>query len=158
MIQQESRLGVADNSGAKEVLCIRVLIFFWYKQLMKSFFFITLFLYTIFEHGFFNTIIIFILRYFLNVCLFRSSSLIRCGQIIGLRVTYTCLSQFWYINIGGFHVHCIIIIENIVIASEEMKKQFIEFMSLPSANTTIAFSSFYALAFFCKKYSQHPSL
>ncbi|PIE86136.1 MAG: 50S ribosomal protein L14 [Bacteroidia bacterium] len=25
MIQQESRLGVADNSGAKEVLCIRVL-------------------------------------------------------------------------------------------------------------------------------------
>ena len=57
---------------------IRVLIFFWYKQLMKSFFFITLFLYTIFEHGFFNTII-FILSYFLNVCLFRSSSLIRCG-------------------------------------------------------------------------------
>ena len=25
MIQQESRLKVADNSGAKEVLCIRVL-------------------------------------------------------------------------------------------------------------------------------------
>ncbi len=25
MIQQESRLGVADNSGAKQVLCIRVL-------------------------------------------------------------------------------------------------------------------------------------
>jgi len=25
MIQQESRLAVADNSGAKEVLCIRVL-------------------------------------------------------------------------------------------------------------------------------------
>ena len=25
MIQQESRLNVADNSGAKEVLCIRVL-------------------------------------------------------------------------------------------------------------------------------------
>ncbi|MCF8370485.1 MAG: 50S ribosomal protein L14 [Bacteroidales bacterium] len=25
MIQQESRLGVADNSGAKEVMCIRVL-------------------------------------------------------------------------------------------------------------------------------------
>ena len=25
MIQQESKLGVADNSGAKEVLCIRVL-------------------------------------------------------------------------------------------------------------------------------------
>ena len=25
MIQQESRLSVADNSGAKEVLCIRVL-------------------------------------------------------------------------------------------------------------------------------------
>ena len=25
MIQQESRLRVADNSGAKEVLCIRVL-------------------------------------------------------------------------------------------------------------------------------------
>ena len=25
MVQQESRLGVADNSGAKEVLCIRVL-------------------------------------------------------------------------------------------------------------------------------------
>ncbi|MBQ2966039.1 MAG: uL14 family ribosomal protein, partial [Bacteroidales bacterium] len=25
MIQQESRLQVADNSGAKEVLCIRVL-------------------------------------------------------------------------------------------------------------------------------------
>jgi len=25
MIQQESRLGVADNSGAREVLCIRVL-------------------------------------------------------------------------------------------------------------------------------------
>ena len=25
MIQQESRLTVADNSGAKEVLCIRVL-------------------------------------------------------------------------------------------------------------------------------------
>jgi len=25
MIQQESRLGVADNSGAKELLCIRVL-------------------------------------------------------------------------------------------------------------------------------------
>jgi large subunit ribosomal protein L14 len=25
MIQQESRVGVADNSGAKEVLCIRVL-------------------------------------------------------------------------------------------------------------------------------------
>lgn len=25
MIQQESRLGVADNSGAKEILCIRVL-------------------------------------------------------------------------------------------------------------------------------------
>lgn len=25
MIQQETRLGVADNSGAKEVLCIRVL-------------------------------------------------------------------------------------------------------------------------------------
>lgn len=25
MIQQESRLGVADNSGAKEVLCIKVL-------------------------------------------------------------------------------------------------------------------------------------
>ena len=25
MIQQESRIGVADNSGAKEVLCIRVL-------------------------------------------------------------------------------------------------------------------------------------
>jgi len=25
MLQQESRLGVADNSGAKEVLCIRVL-------------------------------------------------------------------------------------------------------------------------------------
>ena len=25
MIQTESRLGVADNSGAKEVLCIRVL-------------------------------------------------------------------------------------------------------------------------------------
>lgn len=25
MIQQESRLGVADNTGAKEVLCIRVL-------------------------------------------------------------------------------------------------------------------------------------
>ncbi|MBQ5903646.1 MAG: uL14 family ribosomal protein, partial [Alistipes sp.] len=25
MIQQESRLVVADNSGAKEVLCIRVL-------------------------------------------------------------------------------------------------------------------------------------
>ena len=24
MIQQESRLNVADNSGAKEVLCIRV--------------------------------------------------------------------------------------------------------------------------------------
>ena len=26
MIQQESRLNVADNSGAKEVLCIRVLV------------------------------------------------------------------------------------------------------------------------------------
>ena len=25
MIQQESRLRVADNSGAKEILCIRVL-------------------------------------------------------------------------------------------------------------------------------------
>jgi large subunit ribosomal protein L14 len=25
MIQQESRLGVCDNSGAKEILCIRVL-------------------------------------------------------------------------------------------------------------------------------------
>ena len=25
MIQQESRLNVADNSGAKEILCIRVL-------------------------------------------------------------------------------------------------------------------------------------
>ena len=25
MIQQESRLKVADNSGAKEILCIRVL-------------------------------------------------------------------------------------------------------------------------------------
>ena len=25
MVQQESRLAVADNSGAKEVLCIRVL-------------------------------------------------------------------------------------------------------------------------------------
>lgn len=25
MIQQESRLGIADNSGAKEILCIRVL-------------------------------------------------------------------------------------------------------------------------------------
>ena len=25
MVQQESRLSVADNSGAKEVLCIRVL-------------------------------------------------------------------------------------------------------------------------------------
>ena len=25
MVQQESRLKVADNSGAKEVLCIRVL-------------------------------------------------------------------------------------------------------------------------------------
>ena len=25
MIQQESRMAVADNSGAKEVLCIRVL-------------------------------------------------------------------------------------------------------------------------------------
>jgi large subunit ribosomal protein L14 len=25
MIQQESRLNVADNSGAKEVLCIKVL-------------------------------------------------------------------------------------------------------------------------------------
>ena len=25
MIQQESRLGVADNTGAKEVLCIKVL-------------------------------------------------------------------------------------------------------------------------------------
>ena len=25
MVQQESRLNVADNSGAKEVLCIRVL-------------------------------------------------------------------------------------------------------------------------------------
>ena len=28
MIQQESRLKVADNSGAKEVLCIRV----WVEQ------------------------------------------------------------------------------------------------------------------------------
>ena len=31
MIQQESRLSVADNSGAKEVLCIRVLGGSWYR-------------------------------------------------------------------------------------------------------------------------------
>ena len=31
MIQQESRLKVADNTGAKELLCIRVLFHFFHN-------------------------------------------------------------------------------------------------------------------------------